>query len=367
MAIVQISKLQARSGNLIDLPQLDQAEFGFASDVEKLYIGKTDGNIKNIEVLTSYSNITFSQIDGAANANLNLANLANGQILGIEEASPNVFYVTNKGTGVGGLVSLGNISNIKISGGTVNGILTTDGSGNLSFQNLGTLSNLISGANTQVQFNNNGAFGASANFTFNFATNVLTVAGNISSNNLTTSNVVTVGANANVLGNINVSADAVVGGLLKVAQITTGAVGNAGNITGNWTLTAGSRFQATYADLAEYYEADKDYEPGTVLEFGGDKEVTLAVDGTCRVAGVVSTNPAYVMNVTCKGIAVAIALQGRTPVKVRGQIQKGDLMISGGNGYARPSRSPNIGSVIGKSLENFNGIEGVIEIAVGRI
>jgi hypothetical protein len=136
--------------------------------------------------------------------------------------------------------------------------------------------------------------------------------------------------------------------------------------TGNLQLSLGSRLQATYADLAEYYEADQDYEPGTVLEFGGDKEVTIAQDGTSRVAGVVSTNPAYVMNSTCPGIAVAIALQGRVPVKVRGLIKKGDLLVSGGNGYARPGFNLGMGTVIGKALENHEG-EGVIEVAIGRL
>ena len=149
--------------------------------------------------------------------------------------------------------------------------------------------------------------------------------------------------------------------------LTTGANTNIGTITGNWSLSAGSKLQATYADLAEYYEADKPYEPGTVLAFGGDKEVTIADDGTTAVAGVVSTNPAYVMNSACVGEhIVALALQGRVPVKVRGTIHKGDMLVSGGEGYARPMIHPYIGSVIGKALENFEG-EGVIEVAVGRL
>jgi hypothetical protein len=157
------------------------------------------------------------------------------------------------------------------------------------------------------------------------------------------------------------------GGGVTANVLTTGANTTAGLVTGNWTLTAGSRFNATYADLAEYYEADVHYEPGTVLEFGGEKEVTIAEDGTARVAGVVSTDPAFAMHAKCQGIAVAIALQGRVPVKVRGNIRKGDMMVSAGNGYARPTTSPIMGSVIGKALENFDGVEGVIEIAVGRL
>jgi len=140
-----------------------------------------------------------------------------------------------------------------------------------------------------------------------------------------------------------------------------------GTITGNWSLSAGSRLNATYADLAEYYEADKTYEPGTVLEFGGDKEVTLAEDCTTRVAGVVSTNPAYIMNSLCLGThTVAIALQGRVPTKVRGKIFKGDMLVSGGNGFARPVPFPVLGTVIGKALENFEG-EGIIEVAISRV
>lgn len=149
--------------------------------------------------------------------------------------------------------------------------------------------------------------------------------------------------------------------------LTTGANTNIGTITGNWTLSAGSRLQATYADLAEYYEGDQQYDAGTVLQFGGDKEVTIAEDGTNKVAGIVSTDPAYAMNAKCPGIAVAIALQGRVPCKVRGTIRKGDMLISAGNGYARPSNNPIIGSVIGKALQNFDGTEGIIEVAVGRL
>lgn len=125
---------------------------------------------------------------------------------------------------------------------------------------------------------------------------------------------------------------------------------------------------AQYADLAENYTADQNYEPGTVLEFGGEFEVTIADDATRRVAGIVSTNPAYLMNSQCAGAhVVPLVLQGRAPCKVRGSVRKGDMLISGGEGYARPSANPSIGTIIGKSLEDFTGYEGVIEIAVGRM
>lgn len=133
-------------------------------------------------------------------------------------------------------------------------------------------------------------------------------------------------------------------------------------------LFQGVATKAQYADLAERYQADNEYAPGTVLEFGGEFEVTIAEDETRRVAGIVSTRPAYEMNTTLEGRnVVSIALQGRVPCKVRGKIHKGDMLVSGGNGYARPTNDPKLGTIIGKALENFEGSEGVIEVVVGRL
>lgn len=134
------------------------------------------------------------------------------------------------------------------------------------------------------------------------------------------------------------------------------------------TTFRGLATSAQYADLAEKYLSDDTYESGTVLEFGGSQEVTLAQDETRRVAGVVTTNPGFIMNDGLEGnFVVSIALQGRVPCKVRGKIHKGDMLISGGGGYARPTNDPKVGTVIGKALEDFDGISGIIEIAVGRL
>jgi hypothetical protein len=155
---------------------------------------------------------------------------------------------------------------------------------------------------------------------------------------------------------------------VQTTTLTTGANTTAGTVTGNWTLSAGSRMQATYADLAEKYVADATYEPGTVLMFGGEQEVTLATtfDST-KVAGVVTTNPAYSMNAALEAEHVAeIALQGRVPCKVIGPVEKGDLMVSASNGHATANNEARAGTIIGKALENFNGDFGVIEVAVGR-
>lgn len=141
-------------------------------------------------------------------------------------------------------------------------------------------------------------------------------------------------------------------------------------MTGTFVLSGTSTLEATYADLAEYYEADKHYEVGTVLIFGGDKEVTLTDIGSDhRVAGVVSNNAAFVMNQSCPGAKTLIALQGRVPCRVVGKIQKGDLMITSNIPGVAVSAGGDAkaGTIIGKALENYDSDNvGTIEVAVGR-
>jgi len=164
--------------------------------------------------------------------------------------------------------------------------------------------------------------------------------------------------------------------VLRTRQITAGTSDTTadesatGQITGNWSLIGASKLQATYADLAEYYEGDQEYEPGTVLIFGGDKEVTTTTNiNDTRAAGIVTTNPAYVMNQEQKGIKICVALAGRVPCKVVGRVKKGDMLTtSGTHGYAVKALNPTLGSIIGKALEDKDyGETGVIEIAVGRL
>ena len=610
MAIIQISKIKQRSGDLVDLPQLDEAQLGWANDAKRLFIGASNvavTNVENVEVLTSYSTISFSQVEGSGGSNVNITTpIRPGQILAYDistnswiNTGGNANSPANTAQYTGIPIHLGTVANVKIGGGATGYILETDGQGNLNWTSKGTLrteiigvSNTtpviitvanttpysnglkitISGANTSnsnivngktfyvkldanfsasnttvgsgnvtlftsadlapanavvgtglntpnnyivnsgvatallgsagaanaggsvnsIQYNDSGILNGSANFTIiggntvsltgGFSattiagslttasqTNITSVGtlislsstGNITGANITGShygaatgltgipgaNVTGIVANAtyattaggvagvnvsgqvanaliadtaitvavgnvsgigniaiinldgngsNILygngifasaptpgvsyGNSNVATflasygsntisttGTITAGTIISTVLTTGSNTVAGTITGNFSLSAGSRLNATYADLAEYYEADTNYEPGTVLAFGGNKEVTIAEDGTSRVAGVVSTNPAYAMNANCQGIAVAIALQGRVPTKVRGIIRKGDMMISAGNGYARPCTTPLMGTVIGKALENFDGVEGIIEIAIGRL
>jgi len=154
MAIVQISQITQRTGNLVDLPQLAEAEFGWASDEKRLFIGKETPN-ENIEVLTSYSRIDFSQLEGSV-GNLSISNtVANGQILAYDGNN-----WVNRGGNVGGLITLGTASNVRIDGGAINYILTTDGLGNLSWTPKGALYSNI--ANITPDAANSFGYGANA-------------------------------------------------------------------------------------------------------------------------------------------------------------------------------------------------------------
>jgi len=146
-------------------------------------------------------------------------------------------------------------------------------------------------------------------------------------------------------------------------------VGNIGNSTNYFNTVFAKATSAQYADLAEMYEADQIIEPGTVVCFGGTKEVTTCDEDACRrVAGVVSTNPSYIMNAGLEGeYVVAVALTGRVPTRVTGTVRKGDMMVATGNGRARAEDNPAVGQVIGKSLADFDGQDGTIEMVVGRL
>ena len=136
------------------------------------------------------------------------------------------------------------------------------------------------------------------------------------------------------------------------------------------SIFAGVATSARYADLAERYEADDVYEPGTVVVLGGGKEVTISTfAGDTRVAGIVSTNPALMMNSEAGTDKTHpyIALKGRVPCKVFGNIKKGDLlMTSDYPGYACVSITSDDppSAIIGKAIGSQSDGFGVIEVLV---
>jgi hypothetical protein len=182
----------------------------------------------------------------------------------------------------------------------------------------------------------------------------LVSSGNVTGGNLTTAGIITVNSGG--------AATAIVNG----GSNASGNIGSSSNYFNQLFATATT---ALYADVSEKYLADKPYPPGTVVSIGGDNEITASlIDQDIGVIGVISTEPALRMNAGMAGdTALDVALLGRVPVLVTGLIQRGDLMVSAGNGRARSENNPRIGSVIGKALQNFDGVEGKIEVIVGRI
>ena len=193
--------------------------------------------------------------------------------------------------------------------------------------------------------------------------------GTLKSTTLTTDSASTEGE---ITGNWKLTSDSIIDarlGTLKTTTLTTNNVSTEGEITGKWKLTSGSTLESTYADIAERYTSDVQYDPGTVVMFGGTlTEVTIGLGfANEKVAGIVTTNPAQTLNSELEN-SVAIALVGRVPCKVVGRIYKGDMLtVSDTAGAATRLTHPRIGALIGKALEDYNSNQvGVIEVMVYR-
>ena len=192
-------------------------------------------------------------------------------------------------------------------------------------------------------------------------------------------------------GDITSGSDATFSGTVQAGTLTDGALSaSSGAITGATNITASGTVQAgtlsdgsstitggvfsgvsttaKYADLAEKYVADADYEPGTVVRIGGEAEITMTTaHADEEVFGVISTDPAYLMNNDIDGLPVA--LQGRVPVKVVGKVRKGERLISSdvpGVAWGVAGDTAPIEAVIGRALEDKDdGEQGVIEAVIG--
>jgi len=278
------------------------------------------------------------------------------------------------------------VTNVSTAGSS-NSILKTDGSGNLNVGS-GTVntSALKIATNTIIDVN----VGTSSTQIYTpGAYNFLSVNGTNSTNTVTTLNggtldvtngtlkstTLTTGATAtagSITGTWSLASSSVFdarNGTLYSDTLSTGSQTGLGKIEGYWSLEGSSRLEATYADLAEYYESDQEYRPGSVLVFGGVKEVTTTnVMNDTRLAGVVTTNPAYVMNNQQEGTRACIALAGRVPCWVVGRVKKGDMLTTAStSGCAVKASTPTLGSIVGKALEDKDyGEAGIIQVAVGR-
>jgi hypothetical protein len=285
---------------------------------------------------------------------------------------------------------------LQTSAANANIVLTPNGTGNvntganLSVTGNITGGNILGGANVNATTHTGTTVSVTANITGgNLLTGgLISATANIQGGNLRTAGLISAtgniqGGNLRTAGLISATGN-ITGGNLTTAgvllvntgntaqAITNGAangVGNIGTSANSFNVIFAKATSAQYADLAEMYVADADYLPGTVLEFGGNHEVTISnTAASALIAGVVSTNPAHLMNSTAQGKHLAaIALVGRVPTLVVGPVTKGAMMVSAGNGHAQACVTPAMGTVIGKAVEDFVGVSGTIEIAVGRL
>ena len=400
------------------LPQLT-----LINDVTRLPV-ETVGTTQSVTALTlaGYVGSVLSSVTPAITFN-NSVNIPGTATIGTANATTSTITnatITN-GVTTTGLVTNFSTGNAQITGGSVTGITgqaSTFTATNFSSGNIvGILTGTASTGNVALhsRFNNTsanatfspvftdrsttgnaGAFVGSG-ITFNPSTNNLattTFTGTFSGTASITSGSITgiTGAASTFTatnfstGNAQITGGSITGStgqfsVLTATNLSSGNLQVSGAITPNANATVnlgsptawfnniyGVSTQARYADLAEIYSSDKDYEPGTVVVFGDETEVTISTTvADNRVAGVVSTNPAYLMNSEATGIAVA--LTGRVPCHVVGQIKRGDMLVTSAiPGVATSTNSPQIGTVIGKALENYNSNEvGVIEVVVGRL
>lgn len=231
----------------------------------------------------------------------------------------------------------------------------------------GTTINATSGAFTTVSatFSGNITGNVTGNVTGNITGNSIGLhTGNVIAQSISTGAPETVG---NFTGQWAINPGSLLS--LRSTSITTGADTTAGTIQGRWTLVGSSTLQATYADLAERYAADATYDFGTVLVIGGDKEVTVTTErASVAVAGIVSQNPAYMLNCDAGNDETHpyIALKGRVLCKVTGSVKKGNMLVTSNMaGVAcawQQGDDPN--AVIGKALESSEGPAKLILVKV---
>ena len=330
-----------------------------------IFYGTVYGPVNGTGVY-DYSNRVVSVSTGGGNLTIN-ANAIN-----LTPVGPGA--VTVGGTGnipvittdiYGRIASAGNViftvpnANIFLVGTSGSGTLTTGG--NLTFASTNGVTIAVGSSYANISTPQDIRTTAGPVFANVTVGNVF--AGNISSTTGLYSGSLVVQGNLTVQGTTTtVYNESITGNIVPSANLTY----NIGSSTAWWNNIYGTAIRAQYADLAEIYVADAVYEPGTVVVFGGDAEITTTnLHCDTRVAGAISTNPAYLMNDAVTGLPVA--LRGRVPVKLIGPVTKGDSLVTSNTpGYAASVGTVLLGqAVFAKSLTtNLDPGEKIIEAVI---
>ena len=312
----------------------------------------TGGNINTAGAVVATGNVTGGNINAPSGkviaSDVESSIVIVSTLANITAATASTSTTTGSLKTAGGLGVVGNAH----VGGTINGTLN----------NALTMATSGTGLSGSASYNNSGAatFTVTSNAT-NSNTGSTIVARDASGNFSAGTITATLSGQASTIASQANSATITAASTNTANQIVL-RDGSGNFAAGTVTALATS---AQYADIAEMYSSDHPHEPGTVLEFGGEAEVKRSSqDASPRVAGVVSTKPAHLMNNKQGGVAVALV--GRVPTHVIGPVRKGDMMVSTADGRARAEANPAMGTVIGKALEDFDDAQGTIEVVVGR-
>jgi hypothetical protein len=381
------------------------------SNIRTAGLVSATGNITGAFILGNGSQLTGVDatqiVNGTSNAKVvssggNIAVGVGGTANVAVFASTGVFItgvnsVTANVTG-GNILTAGLISATgAVTGAALTGSSLTVSTGNITGGNLLLSGAIIDSAQLDIQTsasNANIALAPNGTGIVTVSTQVSAV-GNVTGGNLLTVGLISATGAIQVGGDMSLVGNIVDTGPLTITTSSSGNITLSPNGTGNINTTAnimpsanatanigstsfryntifGLSTSAQYADLAEKYTADADYVPGTVLEFGGDQEVTATTTShSPRVAGIVSTLPSYIMNDGLVGDHTAmVSLTGRVPCLVQGPIAKGDRLVASdvvGHAQRLDPAQYEPGCIIGKALEDYPSTAiGTIEVAVGR-
>jgi hypothetical protein len=358
----------------------DTGLFVGAANVFNVNTSATDANIKsdissgNLNIQANVGGTTYLVARAlGGNGTFAIANSATvGNALTATGTVSGGELTTGGNVSATGNVTGGNIrtANVLIGASTVSATGNITGGNVLTGGIVSTTGNISSAANisgTYILGNGSQLSGLSA------AVSVTKIVNGTSEANIGASGgnlSITVGAVANVVVVDTTTVYANVVSVRSIAKTGTNAVGNIGSASNYFERVFATATTALYADVAERFAADEVMEPGTVVELGGQAEITRAQhDLSNNVFGVISTRPAFTMNGGAgeDDTHPAVAMTGRVPVKVVGAVRKGDRLVSAGNGIARAATSTEITAfnVIGRSLvDKTTTDEGTIEAIV---
>lgn len=319
-----------------------RGQLWYNTNTSTMYVCPTDGesNAAAWTALTSVSggSTTFGSINVTGNinsANLDVSNNAN-----VSNTLTAMTLNVNSDANIGNATLSGTttISNLQVTDIT-SGSATTNG----NLTGVWTINGSAGGAKANaVVFNTGGIYINNSGNLFGIKTDKymwangdpVSFAGTYSNSNVAL-------YLPTYAGNIGVAGGA---SIFNGNVITTGANTTTGVITGNWSLSTGSRLNATYADLAERHHVDREYAIGTVVKIGGTNEITeVNSSDEFNVIGVISDTAAYVMNSAAGDDRThpPVGLIGRVKVRVVGPIAKGDRITVWDNGCATKSLSNN--------------------------